>query len=134
MLLSIINITEWPTIVQCMIVVISQFAYSNIRMANIQHAMHGSIAQNIVSNTGIVATWLLSLSLGLKSMMDGNIAILLSYLISAAVGNVPLLIKQGRPLFKHKTNNRVHTSSNIHSNGKKSMQSASPATNEKSSS
>jgi hypothetical protein len=94
-----INLAELPVIYQCLLIVACNLAYATARTINIGHAVKGTILQNVISNGGLVAVWFISLSLGLRAALDGEFVILLVYLVSSAVGPIPLLIKQKRPWY-----------------------------------
>jgi hypothetical protein len=77
-------------------VLISQVLFVIFRTLNIQHTMTGTILKNVISNLALSSTWLMSISLGIKSIVEGNGWLTLTYLVSGCIGQVIVLSHNGR--------------------------------------
>lgn len=78
------------------IVLITQVLFVMFRTLNIQHTINGSILINVLSGIAMSITWLISISLGVKSIIEGDIWLTLTYLISGAIGQTIVLRYKNR--------------------------------------
>jgi hypothetical protein len=86
---------------QCIIVFICQALFVGLRTVNVQHVVNGSIWQNIKSGLAVNITWIISTSLGVKSILTGNMLLLAVYVLGGILGTVVSLLKTGRHWHKH---------------------------------
>lgn len=78
------------------IVLITQVLFVMFRTLNIQHTINGSILINVLSGIAMSITWLISISLGVKSIIEGDIWLTLTYLISGSIGQTIVLRYKNR--------------------------------------
>ena len=109
---------EYSTLVQCLIALICQVVFVGFRTINIQHAINGSILENIGSNIGIQLTWILGTTFGVKAVLEGDMIIFTAYVLGGVLGIILVLMRKGRPWSnKHKTKviklNVPHWNTNI---------------------
>jgi len=67
--------------------IISQFVFSFSRTLNVRYTANENILMGIITSTLIKLTWLVSSSIGVKSVIDGDIKMCIAYVISGLIGD-----------------------------------------------
>ena len=70
-----------------MYLIISQFIFSFSRTLNIRYTAKENVLMGIITSTLIKLTWLISTSIGLKSVIEGDILMCIAYIISGLIGD-----------------------------------------------
>jgi len=72
---------------EMMYLIISQFIFSFSRTLNIRYTAKENVLMGIITSTLIKLTWLISTSIGLKSVIEGDILMCIAYIISGLIGD-----------------------------------------------
>lgn len=67
--------------------IISQFVFSFSRTLNVRYTAKENVLMGIITSTLIKLTWLVSSSIGVKSVIDGDITMCICYIVSGLVGD-----------------------------------------------
>ena len=67
--------------------IISQFVFSFSRTLNVRYTAKDNILMGVITSTLIKLTWLVSSSIGIKSVIDGDIIMCIAYVISGLIGD-----------------------------------------------
>lgn len=67
--------------------IISQFVFSFSRTLNVRYTAKENVLMGVITSTLIKLTWLISSSIGVKSVIDGNIIMCFAYVISGLIGD-----------------------------------------------
>jgi hypothetical protein len=67
--------------------IISQFIFSFSRTLNVRYTAKENILMGVITSTLIKLTWLISSSIGIKSVIDGDIKMCIAYIISGLIGD-----------------------------------------------
>lgn len=72
---------------ELIILFISQLIFSFARTLNVRYTANENVLKSILTSTLIKITWLVSSSLGVKGVLDGDVTLMLVYVISGILGD-----------------------------------------------
>lgn len=73
--------------IELIILFISQLIFSFARTLNVRYTANENVLKSILTSTLIKITWLVSSSLGVKGVLDGDFTLMLVYVISGILGD-----------------------------------------------
>lgn len=76
----------FPPFIQSVVVLLSQIVFIYLRTVNVQAIAQDNTTQAIVSGGAVGITGLLSIAIGVNSIIDGTFLPVLFYLVGGAIG------------------------------------------------
>lgn len=73
--------------VEIILLVVSQLVFSFSRTLNVRYTAKEKLVMGVITSTLIKLTWLVSSSIGVKSVLDGDWIICCLYVVSGLVGD-----------------------------------------------
>jgi hypothetical protein len=74
------------TVLQSLVVMVSQILFLFFRTLNIRYIAERSVIKAVISGNCIGILWLITVALGAKALLDGNIMVVIAQLVGGSIG------------------------------------------------
>lgn len=81
-----IKFSDLDTYEMAFIVFITQLIFIWLRTANLKHVTQGKMFLAMLSNNGIAVAWMISVTIGVSSLLNGEVIPILAHLVGGSIG------------------------------------------------